>query len=276
MIYLLLSIVSSTLIGVVMRLSAGRVKNGLGMLAVSYLVCTALAACFCGPALPGGGAGLGKTAAMGIFNGALYLGGFILMQHNTRCSGVVLTSIFQKLGLLVTLAVSVLAYGETPTALQLLGSLLALGAILLMNGRPDSGGSFRPTLLWMLLCCGMADAMSKVFAMSGVPGLEPEFLLFTFGSAAVLCTGCMGARGQRMGKAELLYGTAIAVPNFFCSRFLLGALERLSAVVVYPVYSVGCILAVTLAGVCVFRERPDRRQWAGIAVILAALVFLNL
>lgn len=274
--YLILSIVSSTLIGIIMRLGAGRVRHGLGMLAVSYLVCTVLAGSFFGFRLTDAGPGLGMTAAMGGVNGILYLGGFILMQHNTRCSGVVLTSIFQKLGLLVTLAVSVILYREIPNGFQLLGAVLAVSAILLMNGGGAETGSFRITLLWMLGCCGMADAMSKIFAESGVPALEPQFLFLTFGSAMVLCFLCMWAKGQSVGGKELLYGTLIAIPNFFCSKFLLGALERLSAIVVYPVYSVGCILAVTLAGICVFRERLEKRQWIGIAVILVALVLLNL
>ena len=40
-------------------------------------------------------------------------------------------------------------------------------------------------------------------------------------------------------------------------------------------YSVGSILVVTLAGVLLFRERLEKHQWAGIAVVLAALVLLN-
>ena len=40
-------------------------------------------------------------------------------------------------------------------------------------------------------------------------------------------------------------------------------------------YSVGSILVVTLAGVVLFRERLEKHQWLGIAVVLAALVLLN-
>ena len=64
--------------------------------------------------------------------------------------------------------------------------------------------------------------------------------------------------------------------DFFSSKFLLGALESLSAVIVYPVFSVGTILTVTLAGVLLFRERLEKRQWIGMLLILAALVLLNI
>jgi multidrug transporter EmrE-like cation transporter len=50
----------------------------------------------------------------------------------------------------------------------------------------------------------------------------------------------------------------------------------LPAVIVYPTFSVATILVVTLAGVGLFRERLRKLQWVALAVILAALILLNL
>jgi multidrug transporter EmrE-like cation transporter len=47
-------------------------------------------------------------------------------------------------------------------------------------------------------------------------------------------------------------------------------------VIVYPTCSVGAILAVTLAGVFLFRERLQKRQWMALGIIAAAVFFLNL
>ena len=66
------------------------------------------------------------------------------------------------------------------------------------------------------------------------------------------------------------------MPNFMSSRFLLMALESMPAVIVYPSYSVGAILTVTIAGVSVFGEKLGKRQWLAMVLILAALVMLNL
>lgn len=278
MLYLLLAIVSGALISVEMRLSSSRVSGNVAMLAVNYMACTLIAAGYAGfgtllPAVPG----LGKTVLMGAVHGTLYLLSFVLLQRSIQKSGVVLSSLFQRLGLLVSLAASVLLFGELPTALQTAGFLIALAAIVLIN--TEKGTDFRGAgagLVVLLVLGGMGDTMSKVFETWGESALAPQFLFFTFATALVLCTGLMLQKKQRPGWRELVFGVLIGIPNFFSARFLLYALERLPAVVVYPTFSVATILVVTLAGVVFFKERLSPRRWAALAIILAALVLLNI
>lgn len=277
MISLCLGILSSALVSVIMRLSGSRVKNNLGMLTVNYIVCSVLAALFCDAAQTFGASHLGTVLSLGSVNGILYLAGFILMQINIPRNGVVLSSIFQKLGLLVPIVISVVFYRELPSFLQAIGFLLAVAAIVLMNYQKDAGtAGFKLGLFGMLLACGMAEAMSKIFKEAQMPELEPQFLFFTFASAMTLCFLCMIGKKQRIGLSELFFGTLIAIPNFFSSKFLLGALESIPAVIVFPVFSVGTILTVTLAGVLLFRERITKQQWIAISAILVALVLLNI
>lgn len=274
---LCLGILSSSLVSVIMRSSSSRVKNNLGMLTMNYIVCAVLAALFCDAEQTFGAPGLTRALSLGGINGVLYLAGFILMQINIPRNGVVLSSIFQKLGLLVPIVISVIVYRELPSFLQGTGFLLAVAAIILMNYQKDAGSAgFKLGLFGMLLACGMAESMSKIFKEAGVPELEPQFLFFTFASAMVLCFVCMITKKQRIGFPELFFGTLIAIPNFFSSKFLLGALESLPAVIVFPVFSVGTILVVTLAGVLAFRERIIKQQWIAISMILVALVLLNI
>lgn len=84
------------------------------------------------------------------------------------------------------------------------------------------------------------------------------------------------AKKERPDKYALLFGVLVGIPNFFSAKFLLMALNHLSAVIVYPTYSVATILVVTLAGVCLFKEQLRRLQWTALTVILAALVMLNI
>jgi multidrug transporter EmrE-like cation transporter len=182
-----------------------------------------------------------------------------------------------KLGLLVPMALSVLVFREMPTLPQIIGFVLALGAIVMINlGNSEAGGRFRWQLPVMLLLCGGSDAMSKVFEVLGTEALSDQFLFYTFAMALALCAGLVIFKKERPGIRELLFGTAIGVPNFFSSKFLLLALGELPAVVVFPSFSVATMLIVTMVGVLFFKERLRQFQWVALAGIIVALVLLNI
>ena len=276
--FLLLAIASSAMISIVMRLSERFVSGKLGMLAFNYIMCSALAAYYTGAdrLLPAE-AGLPLTVGMGLAAGFLFLLGFILLQISIHRNGLVLSSVFMKLGLLVPMVLSIFLFGERPDLAQSIGFLLALAAILLINaGKDDSPSSFRLGLILLLLAGGSGDAMSKVFEELGPAHLAEQFLFYTFASALLLCAALMFRSRERPGVADVGFGLLIGIPNYFCSRFLLKALGTLPAVIVYPTYSVGTIATVTLAGICFFGERLSRKQWCAVGIILAALVLLNL
>lgn len=278
MIYLVLAVISSALISILMRLGGEKTEGKLSMLAVNYLVCLALAAVFTLPGQNGfHGEGVGTALGLGAINGALYLLGFVLLQVNVRKNGVVLSSAFMKLGLLVPMAVSVCFFHEIPEWEQIVGFCLTVVAILVINfEKQRSAGSFKAGLILLLLAGGGADAMAKVYEEVGNGSMNELFLLCTFGIAFLLCVGLMIGRGERPGKKELLFGALIGIPNYFSARFLLLALEQIKAVIVYPTYSVATIVVVSVAGVCFFRERLGKRHWLGMGMILAALILLNL
>ena len=131
MFYLLFAIAQSSMISILLRLSTGRIKANISMLAFNYLTCSVLGALYAGFA-PGMAAppGFGGAVAMGIVNGILLLTSFILMQSSVRKNGVVLTSVFTKLGLLVPVVLSVAVFRESPTWLQILGFCVAVAAII--------------------------------------------------------------------------------------------------------------------------------------------------
>ena len=214
---------------------------------------------------------------MGVINGVLYLGSFMLMQWNTRHNGVVLSSVFMKLGILVPTVLSVVWFKEMPTGVQIMGFVLALVAIVIINyqkGTRLSSGSWG--LLLMLLVGGSGDGMSKVYEEYGNPGFQNLFLFFTFLAALMLCLGLVAYRKERLGIKELLFGAALGIPNFFSSLFMLHALATVPAVIAFPTFSVAVILVVALAGIVCFRERLTRKQILGGALICIALVLLNL
>jgi len=176
MIYLLLAILCSSLLSIIMRLSERHIGENVSMLAFNYVTCTILALIYSGVGnIFPNEEGLGLTLGMGLINGFLYLGGFVLLQVNVKRNGVVMSTTFMKLGLLVPMIFSVFLFGERMDAMQIIGFVLAVISIVLINfEKEETSMQFKTGLILLLLVGGMADGMSKVFEPGSPPTRTSE------------------------------------------------------------------------------------------------------
>lgn len=277
MFYLVLAIIASMLISIVMRLSENYSRDNLPKLAVNYVMCCVLSLVFSGTTefLPAH-EGLPMTLLLGVICGILYLVNFLLLQWNIQRNGVVLSSTFMKLGVLVPTLFSITVFGETPKAVQIVGFILALAAIILMQGGGSAKGASTSGLLILLVLGGSADCMSKIYEEIGSPALQNQFLLYTFATALLLCAALCLYKKQKLTLQDCLWGLGIGIPNYFSARFLLLSLKSVPAVIVFPSFSVGTIVLVALVGMLCFKERLTRRKWIALGIILGALILLNL
>ena len=159
MLYLVLAILSSSAISVAMRISSDKVTEKFSMLAINYLVCAILGAAYANFNLWMPEAeGFSLMVGLGAISGALYLGGFVMMQVNLGKNGIVLTSVFMTLGLLVPIAMSLLIFKETPGWMQVAGFAIAIAASVLINLKKDSEAKgFGIGLFLMLLLCRISS-----------------------------------------------------------------------------------------------------------------------
>lgn len=278
MIYLLLAIISSSLISILMRTSEKYSQNNITMLAFNYLMCTVMAAFYTGSInLIPSREGIGFSLISGLISGALYLVSFMLLKWNVHKNGVAMSATFMKLGVIVPTLLAVVIFGEMPRPVQIIGVLIALAAIFLIQysktGEKSRSGI---GLILLLLGGGITDTMAKVYDHWGSAALESHYLFYTFFVALVLCTILAAVKKQSVKPADILFGMLIGIPNYFSAKFLLGALSAIPAVVAYPSYSAGTIITVTLAGVIFFKEKLSRRRIVAIGLILCALVLLNI
>lgn len=275
MIYLIMAILSSALISICMRYSERHVKNEMGMFMANYAVCILLAVLHMESGI-GAGADL-STVLMGAVCGILYLANFVFLKYNMKNNGVVLSTTFMKLGVLIPTLMAILVFREIPTGLQVLGIALAIVAIVMIHFEKDAvGESHRKMgLLGLLLLSGTTDSMANIFEQLGASDAKDVYLLMTFLTAFLIALVMMLSKKVKVTKKDISYGILIGVPNYYSARFLLLSLGNISAVLVYPIYSVATIIVITMAGMILFREQISRKKAVALVLILMALGLLN-
>lgn len=280
MFYLLLAIASSAMVSVCMRVSEKHVNNTMAMFTANYAVCLAMSRFYMGTIrilTPENG--IAKAIVLGIVSGLLYLVCFVLLRQNIRYNGVVLSSASMKLGaVLIPVVAAVLFFHERMGWTQLVGTVLAVAAILLVNiEKGDAGqGGKKLWLAALLLLNGLTDAMANIYDKTGAASLKNHYLFYTFLAALALAFAMALLKREKVKPADICCGLLIGIPNYYSARFILLALGSVPAIVVYPVYSVGTIVTITMVGLTVFHEKLSRQKSGALLLILAALVMLNI
>ena len=284
MLYLLLAIVSSTLITLLMRCGEGKIRNNMAMFTVNYLICVVMSRISMGNMdLFTNAEGIHVAVGLGLFSGIMYLVSFVFMQWNMRKNGVVLTSTFTKLGVLVPTIMAIVVFREQPKLMQTLGIILAIAAIIIIHFDKENdgaakavGGSFKIWLLLQLLVSGFTDSLANIYDKAGSAALKDHYLFYTFLAALALAVIMTFKKKVKVSKWDLIFGFIIGIPNYFSSSFLLLALQSVPAIITYPVYSVGTIVAISAASVVLFKEQISSRKRVALLIVMLALVLLNI
>ena len=285
--YLILATCSSAILAIVLRIFRDSTGNRYGIILGNYLTCIVISWF----RLPDRSLllnGSPVTILCGIFSGILYVAGLVTMQTSTRLNGATLTSVFSKMGLIISLAVSIFVFSEKPSPLQIAGVLLVLAALVMLNGQEEKKTEeaqrtdrvYTGILLLTMFAGGGSSAMAKVFEEVGIRSQDELYFLYLFCTAALLTFCLLLLEGNKTGRPLLLRdlaaGIAVGIPNFFSSFLLLPALAALPAFIVYPINSTGAILIVMAVDALAFHQRYTKKQWQGILLVLAAVLLLNL
>ena len=191
-----------------------------------------------------------------------------------------------KLGVLIPTIMAIVVFGEVPSVLQIVGIAIAIVAIIIINFEKEPHGSNsigeskngnkKILLLVLLLLGGLGDSMSNIFEKLGPDSGKDGFLLLTFFTAFVITIAIVSLGKKKLCKADILFGLLVGVPNYFSARFLLASLGSLEAVIVYPTYSVGTMVVVTIVGVIAFHEKISKQKGLALGLIAVAIALLNM
>ena len=280
MVFLLIAIISSAAMSLALKFFRDQKGNRFGILFGNYVMCV-LISFLTLPEKAQVLSGERFTVVFGIVTGCFFMLGLYMMQTCAAVNGAILTATFSKLGLLVPLTLSIVFFRERPGMLQYLGIILVIISFFLIQPEKEKGSGAKPLILLLtLLAVGCSDSGARIFEHFGSRSDDRLYYFFIFAAACVICFGLSRLEKRKTGKKmlprELAAGLVLGVANYYSSYLLLAALTVLPGYLVYTVFSVGTIILVTLISVPAFGEKLSAKQAGGMAVILTALVLLNI
>lgn len=219
-----------------------------------------------------------------ILIGALFIIVFNFYAYGIQKVGISISTVANKMSLIIPVCVALLLYPETETFTYLKGIafFLALAGIYLSS---TNGGklSFDKKYLWLIILVfvgqGLSDSLFNDFAQKfpnegGYLFFMVLFFMASF-SGVLILTGKSFKKKKPLQLKSVFWGIIFGVPNFFSLVFFLKALGNLESSIVFPLVSMGVVVSSSLIGLFLFKEKLSKQNWIGILLSLCAIYIFS-
>ena len=229
------------------------------------------------------------TAGMAILFGVITLLANLSAVQALHSGPMSLTTTLAYIGAMMIPALSgALFFNEDLPLSKILGVGCMLITIPLMvyqkKRRRENGISVRWIIFAVasMILSGLTGVMQKIHQSSSVKSELNSFILlaFAFATAGALIMFLIQKRKQPLTVdlspkrapfwLTIVYGVTVAFPNKI-NLWLSGVME---SAVFFPLVNGGGIILALLAAVVLFRERPSKQQWIGLAFGVLAVFLL--
>jgi drug/metabolite transporter (DMT)-like permease len=284
--YLLYSVLSSTVIFIVFKSFSKFGINRLQAIIVNYAV-----ACAAGLMLYERPIAFGQIPDQPWFIGALGLGVlfiliFNLMALTTQRSGIAVVSVATKMSVVIPILFGVFYYKDQLGPLKLLGIILALIAVYLASLKQKDGIQLKKENLifpiLVFLGSGLIDTGIKFLEDGYITKNDvPLFSALIFATAftvgiSILLIKCVTGKFQFRWK-NVLAGIALGVPNYFSIYFLVQALRNgWESSTVFLINNVGVVVFSTLVAILFFKEKIRIKNWIGLLLAVLGIILVGI
>lgn len=281
--YLLFSIICSTLIFVIFKQLRRYHISTLQVISINYIV-----ACSMGLTMFNREITIENTLKSEWFLGAIFLGFlfisiFFVMAKTTQKNGVSVASVASKMSVVIPIIFGIYVYGESTEIQKIIGIILALLAVYLTSVKSSSKTHFKTNLLLPILLflgSGTIDTSIKYIETTFVAddGI-PIFSASIFGMAAILGILLLLIKGEyKISLKAFISGIILGIVNYGSIFFLLKALDHdlFESSTLFTINHVAIVMLSTLIGLLFFKEQLSKKNWIGIGLAIIAIILVTL
>ncbi len=291
MIYLIIAVLSSTLLGFIMTAFEKYKVDTFQAVVVNYFTCVLTAWVFVGefPIKAGFTELDWFPYAAGI--SAFFISGFTIMGLTFQKFGITLTTIMSKMSMILSVLFAIIAYEELVNFSKILGIIVAIGAIILTN-LPHEESVFKKKkvkkIFWIFpILVFLVQALIEIVLQyveqnilnEGTSG-DPAFVstLFLLAGLIGLFFAIIGFLTGKLkfGWQNIIAGVILGIPNYFSIFFLMKALGAgWEGSVVFPIHNVAIIaISSIIGGMIVFKEKYSKLNYLGIVLSMVSIILI--
>jgi drug/metabolite transporter (DMT)-like permease len=216
--------------------------------------------------------------------GFLFISVFNIMGVTAQRNGLSVASVAGKMSVVIPIIFGILVYNEGVGFVKVIGILTALVAVYLSSAKSDTNPVKFKNLLFPLLLfvgSGVLDTGLKYVETTSVSkGEEPLFLATIFGCAFVL--GFFVVVSQMInGKFKFQWknivgGIVLGVPNYYSMEFLLKAFKTdIESSTLFTINNVGIVILTTVFALFFFKEKLIKKNWVGIVLAVVSILLVS-
>lgn len=284
MVYLFLSIFSSSLIFVTFKIAERYKANLVKLITINYLIASILGFSLNHYPVSFSIILHNKWIPFAILVGILFIVLFFLIGYSIRVSGVAATTIAGKMSMAIPILFSILYFSEKTTFLKITGLILAAIAVFLSIYRPlCQKKNLWPIFIPIVIFAGsgLTDSIIKYAQIHHIPnnlGLLFSSVVFltSLFAGLVFLSLKQGSKAPVISLAELSCGTILGIANFGSLYFLIMTLNNsgFESSVIFGLNNMCIVLLSALIGNIGFKEKLSKINFAGILLALISIAIL--
>lgn len=283
MIYLILSILTSSSIMIIFKMFDRFKVNTLNAIVINYWVAAVLSTFLDSSGITLQKAPLESWFYQAIIMGFLFITLFNIVAKSTQNIGVSVTTVANKMSLIMPVLFSIIVLHDAVNVVKVIGIILALLAVYLTTKSDNRSAVDKRYVLYpfiVFIGSGIIDTLFKYndeFTL-GENGLEP-FVSWIFITSSLLGLIVLIFKYFRENslpdKNSIIAGCILGFPNYFSIFFLLKSMNiGLEGSVVIPLNNISIVAVSALAGIFIFREKGTKSNIMGLLLAIIAIGLL--
>ena len=209
---------------------------------------------------------------------------FIFLGLSVRNAGLARTDIAQRLSLFISLSAAYFLFKEDFDRYKEVGIVFGFAAIIFTMYRKSDRVSSKRSWLYLLLVFigfGAVDVMFKMVSqITVIPYTTSLFIIYciAFALSMLYLLYLVWRKKTKLQLVNFFCGCILGIFNFGNILFYLRAHKEMAdnPSTVFAAMNMGVIIAGTLIGIFVFRERLSRWNYIGLALALVSIILITL